>query len=154
MARYRRSTVLDASLAEVWDVHASVEGLQSVTPDWTGLDIVDIRQPPGGTGTSMVEGTEIVIKLRPFGIVPGGRFVSRITALEEDDKRAMFRDELVSGPVPYWIHTHRFVDLGFGTLLFDQVDYELAGPLPGTILTPALSALFAYRHWRLGRQLG
>lgn len=154
MATLSRSTVLDAPLVEVWDAHASIEGLQSVTPGWAGLEIADVRKSADSPDDRLGAGTEIVLTLKPFGVLPGGRWVTRITAMEAGADRAMFRDELTSGPFPRWIHTHRFADLGFGTLLYDEVDYELPGPLPADAVKPALAALFAYRHWRLGTRFG
>lgn len=148
MRSYRRSIVIEAPFAEVWKFHSTVDGLHALTPDWVGLTVDRVRLPTGATGDELVEGAEIDLRTRPFGIVPGGHWTSRITARSRNEDEGMFRDETCEGPFDEWVHTHRFVELEFGTLVHDRVEYSFGIPGSSVAVRPALAALFAYRHAR------
>lgn len=151
MAAYRYSSVVPAPLSAVWEFHASVEGLEAVTPAWFGLRVVSISDPANGTnGTRFEEGTTVDVTVAPFRVGPRVSWTSRITAVEVTDESAMFRDEMEDGPFPTWIHTHRFESVDGGTRVTDRVEYELPGPL-GPLSAPVsvfFFPVFAVRHRR------
>ena len=118
-----------------------------------GLTVESVRTPANTDENYLVPGTEIELRMNPFGIAPASTWTASITERERDQNKGMFRDVSVDGPFDEWIHTHRFVDVGFGTLVYDQVDYRLAVPGFAPVLRPVLSVFFAYRHWRLARLL-
>lgn len=67
-----------------------------------------------------------------------------------------FSDRAVRGPLPGWVHHHRFEDLGGSTRVRDDVSFELPraaiGPARavGTPIARAqLKRMFAYRHRQL-----
>ncbi|MFC6825316.1 SRPBCC family protein [Halopelagius fulvigenes] len=153
MATYSRRTRIDAPLSEVWDFHSRVSGLKTLTPEWTNLRIEAVRGPEGESDPEILEqGSQIRMSARPFGVGPRRRWTSRIVAREEGDGSAMFRDDMVGGPFESWVHTHRFFADGGGTILEDEVEYELpCGPL-GRAATPFASVgfepMFRERHRR------
>lgn len=119
---------------------------------------------PGAFERLMPPWEEVRILERSGGVADGGtlsfsmkqgpvrrKWIAKHTACEPG---RMFRDEQVSGPFAKWVHTHRFVpgDDG-GSLLIDQIDYEL--PLGGLGRAAAsrfarrqLDRTFQFRHQR------
>lgn len=166
MATYERSTHVDAPLATVWDFHSRVSGLTRLTPDWLDLRVEAVRGPDGqplggesaGRPTTGLEapvleaGSVVHLSVAPGGVGPRQRWTSRIVAREEREDAAFFRDEMVDGPFPEWVHTHRFAREGDGTLMTDAIRYELPGGELGRRLSPlagvGFEPVFAYRHHR------
>ncbi|ELZ98704.1 hypothetical protein C440_00070 [Haloferax mucosum ATCC BAA-1512] len=131
MPVYRRRTRVAAPLDRVWEFHSDTSGLEALTPAWMNLEIESVRGPDEDPDPeALVAGTEIDMSMQPFGVGPRQRWTSRITDREESETTAWFRDEMVGGPFPRWVHTHRFVADGDETILEDRVEYQLPfGPL-------------------------
>lgn len=135
MDTYTRRTRVAAPLSDVWAFHSRIEGLETLTPGFLNLDVEAVRGPDGESNPELLEtGSEIQMSLQPFGVGPRQRWVSRITDREETDARAWFRDEMLDGPFPHWVHTHTFFADGDETVIEDRVEYELPlGPLKGPL---------------------
>lgn len=110
---------------------------------------------PGITGTAASAVGESVAAIgKRFGLPkrwtrPEVSWTARHTAL---DAPRMFRDEMTSGPMKSWVHTHRFTAQDGGTQLLDVVDFELPEVLPSAlksfpegVLEKELRRTFAYR---------
>lgn len=156
VARFTRRTRLEAPLEDVVAFHSTVDGLVAVTPGWMNLRVERLRGPDGDTDPDVLEaGTELSLSMRPFGVGPRQWWETRIVTRERGDGSAMFRDVMDSGPFPRWVHTHRFERDGEGTVMTDEVRYQLP-LLPGPLSwlgRPFLELLFAYRHRRTRRLL-
>lgn len=157
MAVYERSCRVAASLEDVWAFHSKPAGLVAVSPAWLGLRVERVADRRGETGIDeLVEGAEIRLSLRPFGVGPRTTWTSRIVAREYEAERAFFRDRVVEGPVPTWVHEHRFVAVEGGTRIVDRVEYELPIDPAGSVswvARPVLAAVFAHRHRRTRAEL-
>ena len=153
MATYERSVRVAAPLETVWAFHARIEGLEALTPDWLGLRIESVVGPDGETDPAVLEpGSVVRASVRPFGVGPRQRWESHIVAREARAGTAYFRDEMVGGPFPRWVHSHLFYADGDATLVRDRVDYDLPmGPL-GRAVAPlawvGFEPMFRYRHRR------
>jgi ligand-binding SRPBCC domain-containing protein len=151
MAQYRRQTRVAAPFDEVWDFHSRVSGLEALTPGWMGLEVEAVRGPDGEPDPDVLEvGSRIRMALRPFGVGPRQRWVSRIVARERGDDEGFFRDDMDGGPFAKWVHTHRFVADGDETIVDDEVEYELPGGGVGRAVSPlariGFEPMFAFRH--------
>jgi ligand-binding SRPBCC domain-containing protein len=151
MATYRRRTRIDAPLAAVWAFHSRINGLEALTPGWMGLRVEGVVGPDGDPDpTELVEGSEISMASRPFGIAPESRWLSRIVARERDAGYRMFRDDMLGGPFALWVHTHEFYGDGDETVLIDTVEYEVpagaVGPLVDRLAVVGFEPMFRYRH--------
>jgi ligand-binding SRPBCC domain-containing protein len=151
MATYKRSVRVDAPLSDVWDFHSTSDGLVALTPGWMNLEIEAERGPDGEPDPDVLEtGAEIVSTVRPFGVGPRQRWVSEIVERERGDDYAMFRDEMLEGPFPHWVHTHSFYADGDATEVRDFVEYELPGGGIGRAASPlawvGFEPMFRYRH--------
>ena len=151
MATYTRRTRIRAPLERVWEFHAGPAGLEALTPEWMGLTVEAVRGPNGERDPDVLDrGSLLRMSLRPFGVGPRRRWVSRIVARERDEGSAYFRDEMEGGPFPRWVHTHRFFGDGDETVLEDVVEYDLPGGGLGRTLAPlsyvGFEPVFRYRH--------
>lgn len=157
MAVYRRSSVIRASLDDVWAFHSTVDGLTAVTPDWFNLEVERVVGPDGEPDPdALVEGSELTLSMQPFNVGPRQSWTSRIAHRERSDDRGEFRDEMADGPFRRWHHTHRFQAVDGGTRLTDRVEYQLPlGPAAGLswVAWPGFAAVFGSRHRRTRRQL-
>ena len=68
-----------------------------------------------------------------------------------------FVDEQLSGPYRTWIHTHRFTESAGGTVIEDEVRYELPLGVLGRVALPLvrrqLDRIFTYRSDRVAMLL-
>jgi len=159
MATYQREVRVDAPLDEVWAFHSRIDGLTALTPDWMHLRVERVDTPDGtdaAADDALDVGSEIRLSLRPFGVGPRQRWVSRITRRERADGTAVFEDVMDDGPFPTWRHTHRFYAVSEGaTLVRDRLEYEL--PVVGGLLGPlgwlGFEPMFRDRHRRTKRLL-
>jgi ligand-binding SRPBCC domain-containing protein len=154
MATYRRRTRVRAPLEAVWAFYSSTDGLEALTPDWMGLTVRSVRGPDGKLDPEeLIEGSEISMASKPFGIMPESRWISRITERREGEGYRMFRDDMLGGPFDIWIHTHEFYGDGNETVLIDTVEYEfpVGGPVSELVDSAAVvgfEPMFRYRHRR------
>lgn len=151
MPTYSRRTRVRAPLDEVWAFHSRIEGLEALTPDFLHLSVEAVRGPDGEPAPEVLsEGTRVWLSVRPFGVAPRQRWRSKIVAREEGDGQALLRDEMVDGPFPEWVHTHRFFGDGDETVVVDEVAYELplgpVGEALGPVAVVGFEPMFRYRH--------
>ena len=151
MAVYERRSRISAPLEEVWQFHDRIEGLTAVTPSWMHLRVESSRGPDGEPSPEVLEeGAEVTLSIRPLGVGPRQRWTSRIVERERRDDLAWFRDEMLEGPFPRWVHTHRFERQDDTTVMTDRIEYRLPlvpGPL-SPVGWPVFEAMFADRHRR------
>jgi ligand-binding SRPBCC domain-containing protein len=169
VARYRRSTWIDAPIETVWSAHSNVGGLLAVTPSWLDLRVEELRDDSGtsiGRDAELLTGYEIDLSLKPLGVGPRRSWTSRIVARErvsregsaesEEIDTAMFRDRMTRGPMAHWEHTHRFEAVDGGTRMIDAVEYRLPpgrlGAAVSDVAKFGLAPAFWYRHRTTRRQ--
>lgn len=153
MPTFHRETWVDAPLSEVWAFHCRVDGLVETTPAMANLEVESVTGPEGEPDPEeLEEGARVELSVRPVEALPRLSWTSVIVERETDDDRAFFRDEMEEGPLPRWVHTHRFYGEDGRTLVSDEVDYRLPGGDLGQQLQPVadvvLDQVFAYRHRR------
>jgi ligand-binding SRPBCC domain-containing protein len=127
MATYERATRVAAPIEEVWEFHSTVRGLEALTPAWMHLRVESLTGPDGDPldeSDTLVTGSRVSLSVRPFGVGPRNGWTSEITAREQSEGAAFFRDEMVEGPFRRWVHTHSFFADGDETLLRDRVEYR------------------------------
>ena len=113
------SQLIARPIDEVFAFFARPENLGRITPPAMGFQQLS-------TDFAMRPGLEIDHRIRPLPGVPM-RWRSRI---ETYDPPHAFSDVQVRGPYRSWEHQHRFTSVDGGTLIEDDVAYELPlGPL-------------------------
>lgn len=150
MATFERELRVDASLADAWSFHSTIDGLRSLTPDWLHLRIEAIERPDGEVDSHVLTaGTRIRASVQPFGVGPRQTWVSRIVEREEGDGTAYFVDVMEDGPFPEWEHTHLLYGDDDETLIRDHVEYRTpVGGLGDNVAGLALAPMFRFRHRR------
>lgn len=153
MPTYTRRSRVDAPLADVWAFHSRIAGLEALTPGFMNLEIEAVRGPDGSSDPELlIQGSEIDMSMRPFGVGPRQRWVSVITERQEKSGVAWFRDVMQDGPFPTWEHTHRFRADGERTVLEDELEYQLPLGLLGRVVGPlgvvGFEPMFRDRHRR------
>ncbi|QCJ45628.1 SRPBCC family protein [Haloprofundus sp. MHR1] len=151
MAVYKRRVRVAAPLDEVWEFYSRIEGLKALTPEWMGLSVEAVRGPDGEANPDVLDtGTEIRMAMQPLGVAPKQRWTSVVVGREEGDSSPWFRDEMIGGPFPRWVHTHEFYGDGDETVVSDTVEYELPGGELGRRASPlgrvGFEPMFRYRH--------
>ena len=124
----------------VFPFYADAFRLEELTPPLLRFRV--LTPPP----IEMKAGVEIDYRLKLHGVPMKWR--SRITAWEPPHR---FVDEQLKGPYRRWVHEHRFIPQEGGTLVSDQVHYDmLGGWLADRLLVRRdLRRIFDYRQARL-----
>src|SRR5690348_7288302 len=116
------SQVVPRPIDEVFDFFARPQNLARITPGGMSFDM---RSDDVG----MREGLEIEYRIRPLLGVP-------MTWRSRIDRYApprSFEDVQLSGPYRSWHHRHTFSEVADGTLVQDEVTYELPFGMLGDI---------------------
>jgi len=147
-------------IEQVFAFFADPTNLPRLMPPWQRARIdqaPDVPPPPppqpvpGSDRITAGSGTRLTITVRP---VPFSPIRLAWDALIEDFRWLEgFCDVQLRGPFRYWRHCHTVQPHRSGTLLHDEVEYELPlGPLSSLadklFVHGQLAATFAYRHRR------
>ncbi len=191
MPVFERRTPLPHGRSEVFDWFTRPGALVRLTPPFAGtvrrepdgIDVGSVARmgvgAPGSLGLGLESAAGLARTVLPFRLpqwfAPEAPWTARHTALEPG---RMFRDEMSSGPLRSWVHTHTFEDAapgeadtaegGPGCVVVDHIEYELpAGAVlrrPGAVWSRAgrwteermdeeLSRQFAFRAAQLAGDL-
>lgn len=126
-------------LPEVFDFFATPDNLARITPPGMGFEfLTDDR--------AMRSGLLIDYRLRPLPGIP----VSWRTRIDAYDPPNGFEDVQLRGPYRRWEHRHAFQAVDDGTLMTDEIEYELPfGPLGDLVnrlvVRRELEHIFRYR---------
>jgi len=136
---------LARSPADIFPFFADAKNLGTITPPWLHFEILT----PGHI--EMGVGTLIDYRISLHGIPL--RWRTRITAWEPPLR---FVDEQIKGPYRRWIHEHRFVESGSGTLCYDRVHYAILGGriVQQLFVEPDVKRIFAFRAAKLTELFG
>jgi uncharacterized protein YbjT (DUF2867 family)/ligand-binding SRPBCC domain-containing protein len=137
--RLHASQFIRRPIEEVFSFFAEPRNLARITPSSMGFEFQS-------DDFEMREGLEIRYRLRPlFGVPVGWR-----TRIDAFDPPHGFRDIQLAGPYRRWEHSHAFRAVDGGTVVEDEITYELPlGPLGelghGLVVRPELERIFSHR---------
>ena len=131
--------VVPRPLPEVFDFFATPDNLARITPSAMGFEFLTEDR-------AMRSGLLIDYKLRPLPFLP----VSWRTRIDAYDPPNGFEDVQLRGPYRRWEHRHAFQAVDDGTLVTDEIEYELPfGPLGDLVnrlvVRRELEHIFRYR---------
>jgi ligand-binding SRPBCC domain-containing protein len=128
----------------VFPFFADAANLQQLTPPWLHFEV---RTPPP---IVMRTGARITYRIRLHGLP-----MSWLTEISAFDPPHLFIDRQLRGPYRTWVHTHVFVPDGDGTLVRDEVEFDmLAGRLVAPLVRRDLRRIFTFRHEALLAHFG
>jgi ligand-binding SRPBCC domain-containing protein len=130
---------ITGSPSENFPFFSAAENLETITPPWLNFRIVAKSTP------DISEGTLIDYKLKIKGVPVRWR-----TRIENWAPPHKFVDTQLRGPYKTWHHTHRFEQLGNGTLMTDIVRYRMHAWPFGDFALPMVKndvySIFKYRR--------
>lgn len=134
---------ISASIEKVFKFFSDEKNLEALTPPWLQFSVI------GKSTDELRQGSEINYKLKVHGIPMSWK--SRIDRWEQNQ---VFQDTQVSGPYKKWEHIHSFVSCQGGTLIKDEVVYEIPGgkwlaPLAGCWVDRDVESIFEYRKKKI-----
>lgn len=141
--RLERRQWLPLPLEAVFGFFERPENLAQITPPW--LDFRILTPPP----IRMAPAATIDYTIRVLGIRTHWR-----SLIAEYDPPRGFRDVQLIGPYRLWDHRHRFQAERGGTVVEDEVEYQVAvGPLGrlahALFVRRQLATIFDYRRDRI-----
>jgi hypothetical protein len=98
----------------VWDYFSTAKNLEELTPPWLNFRV------EGLSTNEVQDGSKIDYRLKIHGLPVNWK--SEIVNFQAQES---FQDIQLKGPYKTWHHTHRFSDLGAGTLVEDFVKFRL-----------------------------
>jgi ligand-binding SRPBCC domain-containing protein len=145
MYELHRELLIPAPIDELFTFFSDPANLARITPKSVGFrDLTPNKE-------TMRTGLRIIHQIRVFGIPQRWE-----TVIEEYDPPHGFVDRQAKGPYKYWRHRHSFEEVPGGTLMRDDVQYELPfGPLGSLthrlFVKRQLDHIFDYRGRKIGK---
>lgn len=136
------TTVVPASLPEVWSFFSDPANLQKITPDDMNFEILTNLD-----GVAMYAGLIIRYQVSPLAKIPMN-WVTEITAVESGK---YFIDEQRFGPFAFWHHQHHFLETSKGIMMTDLLHYGvplgiLGRIANGIVVSKRIDHIFEYRQ--------
>ena len=147
MSRFRlmTSSWLPRKRSNVFDFFSDAHNLESLTPPFLRFSVQTPRPIRMGQGQLI----DYSLKLHGFPI-------SWRTEITDWEPPIRFEDSQLRGPYRHWAHTHTFEVVDGGTLMHDEVIYDVpGGSLSHSLFVRRdLKRIFTYRQEKLPELLG
>jgi len=137
--RFVHESLIPAPPETVFAFHERPDALERLVPPWEHVEVVQ-------AAPSLQPGSRAILRMR---VGPLKLFWEAEHTRYQ--KNVLFQDVQLRGPFSKWQHTHSFTAAPGGTLLRDEVEYELPlgflGALfGGPLVRRKLERMFAFRH--------
>lgn len=138
----KREMTIKAPIHELWQFFSSPHNLQKITPPYMNFNIVECP-----SADSIFEGMLIRYTITPLLKIP----MTWITRIQHVKPLVCFTDTQQKGPYKLWHHRHSFLQTKDGTLMTDEVTYQLPfGPVGAVahslFIKKDLDHIFDYRE--------
>lgn len=127
----KREQEFTRPVKELFKFFEKPENLEKITPKSVGFNIITPRPIKMHTGAVL----DYTIRILGMPI----RWTTLITGYNPPYE---FSDVSIKGPYSYWHHSHKFVEVEDGTIMYDEVSYALPFGLIGRLV----HALFVKRQ--------
>lgn len=133
------SCILNADVERVFAFHTDTRNLPLITPQWVGVDIVNMEPP-------LKEKSTVVLDIKRFGITT--RWEMEIAVLESP---STITDVMIKGPFKHFKHERHFIPLEDNkTLMRETISISLPLGWLGNLIYPwvkkDMDHMFEYRH--------
>lgn len=138
--QYVKESVIRAAPERVFAFHQLPDAIERLIPPWENATVIQ-------KADISVVGSRAIIETKLFGLITV-RWVAEHTKYEPP---TLFEDIQVAGPFKSWTHRHIIRPHTDGSVLRDEVEFELPLPIFGPLIapiaiTPRLERMFEYRH--------
>lgn len=145
--RLRAAQWIPRPNAAIFSFYSDAKNLEKITPSWLNFNIVNLPE------RELHAGDRIDYKLKIHGIPV--RWQSSIDTWQPGQS---FVDRQLKGPYREWIHTHTFEETQHGTLILDEVIYEIPfGPVGDLarelFVKKDLKEIFSFRQKAISEHL-
>jgi uncharacterized protein (TIGR01777 family) len=142
--RFSAAQFVPRSIEEVFTFFSLPQNLEELTPSWLNFRVLKCS-----TSEEIKEGTLIDYQLKIHGVP-----VRWKTLIESWQPGKSFVDTQLKGPYRKWHHTHRFEKVKGGTLLLDEVVYQVPGGFVGNqfggkFIRKDIESIFAFRKKKI-----
>jgi ligand-binding SRPBCC domain-containing protein len=147
MYNLKSEQLINLPIEKVFSFFERPENLSLITPNWLKFEILT-PEP-----LTMKSGAIFDYKIKIF-IFPS----SWKTLITDYNPPYKFVDVQAKGPYKKWIHTHTFEETKEGTIVRDNVDYDIYGGKLGALINEiyikhSLRSIFNYRVKAIERHL-
>ena len=144
MHRLFQKQILPVSREALWDFVSVPQNLNQITPPDLAFRIKG--KPPEKAYPGLM--LEYEVKVPLLGWTPW------LTEIKYVDEGFSFMDEQRVGPYKLWLHTHRLEEVEGGTLMTDEIIYQVPFGIFGSIahvlfVRRTLKRIFNYRREKL-----
>jgi ligand-binding SRPBCC domain-containing protein len=144
MHRLTQKQHLPVEKSVLWDFVSVPQNLNQITP--TDLAFKIIGDPPERAFPGLL--LEYEVKVPVLGWTPW------LTEIKYVNEGTSFMDEQRVGPYKLWMHTHRLEEAEGGTLMTDEIIYQVPFGIFGSIahllfVRRTLERIFSYRREKL-----
>jgi uncharacterized protein (TIGR01777 family) len=145
--RLRQFQFINKPIEELFNFFGDASNLERMTPEWINFKILEQSTP------SIQKGTVFKYQLKLHGLP-----IKWTTIISDWEKNKKFVDYQSSGPYKVWHHTHEFISYKGGTLMLDDVKYQVpmgfAGQMAGLpFVKHDVKKIFNFRKEVIGKLL-
>jgi ligand-binding SRPBCC domain-containing protein len=131
---FKTEQLLPIPIEQAWAFFSSPNNLSKITPPEMNFNIVSTT---GSDGNEIFNGQKIKYKVSPLLGIP----LHWLTEIDHVETKVSFTDKQLEGPYKKWEHTHTFIQVKGGTMMYDTIHYELP-----------FSYLGKFAHWLFVRK--
>lgn len=139
MAYFSKSILINCSTEDAFSFHCDTRNLPLITPPDVSVKIIRLDLP-------LRQGSQILLEIKQFGFVRSRWKIE----ISEFKPYGLITDTQLEGPFRKWIHRHVFETVEDGTLMKDEIEFELpfgiAGKLAEGLALKMIGRQFGYRH--------
>jgi ligand-binding SRPBCC domain-containing protein len=123
MGFFQTQLELACTPEEAFDYLSTPQTIQTISPDKMGLNY--LKTPEVYHHGAIIE----------FQVISFGQIQTITHEVTKFERPGIFSEKMVKGPVPFWVHTHKFEDLGNGlTLVVDEIEFQPPKGLLGFLI--------------------
>ncbi len=145
--QFHSEQFLPISIEEAWAFFSSPNNLSKITPPEMKFNIIATT---GENESEIFNGQKIKYKVSPLLGIP----MHWLTEIDGVQTNITFMDKQLEGPYKKWEHTHTFVSVKDGTIMYATVNYQLPFSYLGKIahwlfIRKKIESIFQFRKEKL-----
>jgi len=120
--KYEKSAKVALSAEELFQYHTNIFNICQMIPSYIKIRVIEGSE-------HLVSGNTVRLQVN----ISGFSFLWE-SVLEDYKKNEYFSDRMIKGPFKSWHHLHLFQQTDHGTILTDQIDYDIPLGIFGSVV--------------------